>query len=63
MSDFELLKRYQKEIVELLNDRKKNGAFGCTWGNKARYTRLRIEIQKLMLEIERNMDFNDERWR
>lgn len=59
MSDFELLKRYQKEIVKLLEDRKKN----YTWGNKARYTRFRIEIQKLMLEIERNMDFIDERWR
>lgn len=63
MSDFELLKRYQKEIVKVLEERKKYSAYDCSWGNKARYTRLRIEIQKLMLEIERNMDFNDERWR
>ena len=59
MSDFEILKYYQQLIVEILEERKKDKWSGAT---KERFHRARIETQKLMLKIERKMDFCKEEW-
>lgn len=59
MSDFEILKYYQQHLVEILEERKKDQWSGAT---KARFHRVRIETQKLMLKIERKMDFVEEGW-
>ena len=59
MSDFELLKYYQRLLVEILEERKKDKWGGAT---KSRFRRARIETQKLMLKIERKMDFRKEGW-
>ena len=56
MSDFELLKYYQQLLVEILEERQK----GNWRATKTRFQRVRIETQKLMLKIERNMYFGDE---
>lgn len=53
MSDFELLKYLQNELVEVLNERKKvvtNIPNSCC---KSKIHRLRLEIQEVMLRIER----------
>lgn len=60
MSDFEILKYYQQLLIEILEERKKDKWSGAT---KARFQRARIETQKLMLKIEKEMDFCNERWR
>lgn len=60
MSDFEILKYYQQLLVEILEERKKDKWSGAT---KTRFQRARIETQKLMLKIERKMDFGKEEWR
>ncbi len=59
MSDFEILKYYQQHLVEILEERKKDKWSGAT---KARFHRVRIETQKLMLKIERKMDLVEEGW-
>lgn len=59
MSDFEILKYYQQLLVEILEERKKDTWSGAT---KTRFQRVRIETQKLMLKIERKMDFYKEEW-
>lgn len=59
MSDFEILKYYQQLLVEILEERKKDKWSGAT---KTRFQCARIETQKLMLKIERKMNFGDERW-
>lgn len=60
MSDFEILKYYQQLLVEILEERKKDQWSGAT---KTRFQRARIETQKLMLKIERKMDFDKEEWK
>ncbi len=59
MSDFEILKYYQQLLVEILEERQKDQWSGAT---KARFHRARIETQKLMLKIERKMNFGKEEW-
>lgn len=59
MSDFEILKYYQQLLVEILEERKKDKWSGVT---KTRFQRARIKTQKLMLKIERKMDFYKEEW-
>ena len=59
MSDFEILKYYQQLLVEILEERQKDKWSGAT---KTRFQRARIETQKLMLKIERKMDFGKEEW-
>ena len=58
MSDFELLKRLQKELIDTLLERKSVKVEHwfprscCT----AKIHRLRLQIQEVMLRIERNSD-------
>ena len=56
MSDFEILKYYQQLLAEILEERQK----GNWRATKTRFQRVRIETQKLMLKIERNMYFGEE---
>lgn len=57
MSDFELLKRLQQGLIEALEARKKHTSYYDKFGSKARIHRLRLEISRLMLEIERKCNF------
>lgn len=57
MSDFELLKRLQQGLIEALEARKKHTRYSDKFGSKARIHRLRLEISRLMLEIERKCNF------
>lgn len=57
MSDLELLKRLQQELISVLELRKRSSSYYDKYGTKARIRRLRIEISKLMLEIERKCDY------
>ena len=55
MSDFDLLKYYQQLLVDILEERQKS-TYKIQNGTKARFNRVRIEIQKLMYKIECKMD-------
>lgn len=52
MSDFELLKTLQNELVETLENRKKVEYFTHET-NKAKINRLRLLLNEVMLRIER----------
>ena len=53
MGDLELLERLQHELVEMIKLRKWCTDYYGKYGTKARIHRLRLEIGKLMLKIER----------
>lgn len=56
MSDFELLKSLQKELIDTLKERrsiKKWFPHSCC---KAKIHRLRLQIQEVMLRIEKKCD-------
>ena len=53
MSDFDLLKYLQNELIEVLNARKQVEEFIPNSCCKAKIRRLRLEIQEVMLRIER----------
>ena len=53
MSDFDLLKCLQKELVETLELRKLTNEWIPNICCKAKIRRLRLEIQEVMLRIER----------
>lgn len=59
MSDFELLQRLQRDLIEVLRDRKAHDSYYGKHGTKARIRRLRLEITRLMLEIERKCNFQN----
>lgn len=52
MGDLELLKRLQRELVEILEFRANCTDYYGKYGTKARIHRLRLEINRLMLRIE-----------
>lgn len=54
MTDFELLKALQKELIDALNERKKVGEtyYVPKTCNKAKIHRLRLQIQEVMMRIE-----------
>lgn len=56
VSDFELLKHLQNEMLELLAERKLKAAWIPRNLSKARLHRLRLEIQEVMLRIERKCE-------
>ena len=56
ISDFELLKHLQNEMLELLLERKLQSAWIPKKLSKARFRRLRLEIQEVMLRIERKCE-------
>lgn len=70
MNDYELLlaliSEYKNELKRRKNTKQTMIGKSCFWDypcNKERLKRLRIEIQKLMLRIERKMDgFAKETW-
>ena len=67
MSDFELLKSLQGELIETLNERKKTERYFSRSCGKAKVRRLRLQIAEVMLRIERKCDscFKDgkkEKW-
>lgn len=66
MSDFDLLKCLQKQLVEVLNERQKLKDWIPNSCCKAKVRRLRLEIQEVMLRIEREcetfMKDGKERW-
>ena len=53
MSDFDLLKCLQKELVEVLTQRKGTNKWIPNSCCRAKIHRLRLEIQEVMLRIER----------
>ena len=53
MGDLELLEQLQYELVETIELRKRCTNYYGKYGTKARIHRLRLEIGKLMLKIER----------
>lgn len=52
MSDFELLKALQKELVETLEERKRIGVYVPRSCSKAKIRRLRLQIQEVTVRIE-----------
>lgn len=66
MNDFQLLKGLQKELIDTLNERAKlNGDIPHSCG-KTKIRRLRLQINEVMLRIERNCEsyfkFAPEKW-
>ena len=58
MNDFSLLIRLQKEFVELLHKRSYlSGEFAPRELGNAKLRRLRLQIQELMLKIERDYTY------
>lgn len=53
MSDFEMLKALQKELVYILNQRKNIKGWMPRACCKAKINRLRLQLQEIMLRIER----------
>lgn len=53
MSDFELLKTLQKELIDTLKERKRTKCWIPRSCCKAKIHRLRLQIQEVMLRIER----------
>ena len=66
LSDFDLLKYLQNELIEVLNARKEVEEFIPNSCCKAKIRRLRLEIQEVMLRIERKCEIfwknGKERW-
>lgn len=56
ISDFELLKLLQSELVKTLEERKKSGQWICRSFCKAKIRRLRLQIQEVMLRIEQKCE-------
>lgn len=56
MSDFDLLQVLQKELVETLRERQTHSTYITQRTSKARIHRLRIELQEVMLKIERQCE-------
>lgn len=66
MSDFELLKALQNELIETLKERKKVEKYFPRTCCKAKIHRLRIQIQEVMLRIESKCEgfykYEKEKW-
>lgn len=66
MSDFELLKSLQNELIETLKERKKHSPYIPRTCCKAKIHRLRLQIQEVMLRIENKCDgymkYDKEKW-
>ena len=58
LSDFELLKALQIELVETLNERKKISKWIPRSCCKAKIRRLRLQIQDVMFRIEQKCEGN-----
>ena len=56
ISDFELLKLLQSELVEILIERKNTEKWFARSCCKAKIHRLRLQIQEVMLRIENKCD-------
>lgn len=56
LSDFDLLRHLQNELIEVLNARKQVKEYIPTSCCKAKIRRLRLEIQEVMLRIERKCE-------
>ena len=56
MSDFELLKALQKELIKTLQERKKCNRWFPRSCCKAKIRRLRLQIQDVMFRIEQKCD-------
>lgn len=58
MSDFELLKALQSEMINTLEERKKLDSTNCIPRTccKEKIRRLRLQIQEVMLRIEQKCD-------
>ena len=56
ISDFELLKLLQNELVEILIERKNTEKWFSRSCFKAKIHRLRLQIQEVMLRIENKCD-------
>lgn len=53
MSDFKLLEALQQELISTLQERKSNKGWLPNSCSKAKIHRLRLQIQEVMLRIER----------
>jgi hypothetical protein len=66
MSDFELLKSLQNELIETLEDRKTVEQWIPRTCCKAKIRRLRLQIQEVMLRIENKCEgcikYDKENW-
>lgn len=63
MSDSELLERLQHELIDTLEIRRANPDYYGKYGTKARIRRLRLEIGRLMLMIEKGcVDSGKDKW-
>ncbi len=56
ISDFELLKSLQNELIETLEERKKTDTYFSRSCCKAKIRRLRLQIQDVMFRIERKCE-------
>lgn len=56
ISDFELLKLLQSELIEILVERKKTEKWFARSCCKAKIHRLRLQIQDVMIRIENKCD-------
>lgn len=56
MSDFELLKNLQKELIDTLTERAKVKDWIPRSCGKTKIHRLRLQIQEVMLRIERSCE-------
>ena len=56
MSDFEYLKKLQRELIDTLSERKKVEKWFPRTCCKAKIRRLRLQIQEVMLRIENKMN-------
>ena len=56
MSDFELLKALQEELIATLKERKKTDHYFSRSCCKAKIHRLRLQIQDVMLRIEQKCE-------
>ena len=61
MSDFELLKTLQSELISILEERKKAKKWIPRTCCRAKIHRLRLQIQEVMLRIERKCEGNFKR--
>ena len=58
MSDFELLKNLQRELIDTLLERKKTEKWFPRTCCRAKVRRLRLQINEVMLRIENKMSGN-----
>ena len=56
MSDFELLKSLQEELIGALKERKKTDCYFPRSCSKAKIRRLRLQIQDVMFRIEQKCE-------